>query len=94
MNFSRLVNKNKQTLARLQESPRLLLHRKTARIWSSPPRRHQQDQTVVSAASPGCWPGAPRSTSLVARGATGAVTYVGSGTGTGSQLSPPWPGRR
>lgn len=28
VNFSELVNKNKQTLARLQESPRLLLHRR------------------------------------------------------------------
>jgi hypothetical protein len=27
VNFSELVNKNKQTLARLRESPRLLLHR-------------------------------------------------------------------
>lgn len=32
--------------------------------------------------------GSLTSTPLGARGATGAVTYVGSGTGTGSQLSP------
>ncbi len=32
--------------------------------------------------------GSVMSTPLDARGATGAVTYVGSGTGTGSQLSP------
>ncbi|MDX3233997.1 hypothetical protein [Streptomyces sp. ME19-01-6] len=52
VNFSELVNKNKQTLARLQESPRLLLHRRGGEdLVLTTAARAEQDQTVVSAAT-------------------------------------------
>lgn len=52
VNFSELVNKNKQTLARLQESPRLLLHRRGGKdLVLTTAARAEQDQTVVSAAT-------------------------------------------
>lgn len=52
MNFSELVNKNKQTLARLKESPRLLLHRRDGEdLVLTTAARAEQDQTVVSAAT-------------------------------------------
>jgi hypothetical protein len=52
VNFSELVNKNKQTLARLQESPRLLLHRRDGEdLVLTTAARAEQDQTVVSAAT-------------------------------------------
>jgi hypothetical protein len=52
VNFSELVNKNKQTLARLQESPRLLLHRRDGEdLILTTAARAEQDQTVVSAAT-------------------------------------------
>lgn len=52
MNFSELVNKNKQTLARLNESPRLLLHRRDGEdLVLTTAARAEQDQTVVSAAT-------------------------------------------
>ncbi|MEU5064279.1 hypothetical protein ACFCZQ_34235 [Streptomyces virginiae] len=52
VNFSELVNKNKQTLARLKESPRLLLHRRDGEdLVLTTAAKAEQDQTVVSAAS-------------------------------------------
>ncbi|MFF8638702.1 hypothetical protein ACF052_31360 [Streptomyces pilosus] len=52
VNFSELVNKNKQTLDRLQESPRLLLHRRDGEdLVLTTAARAEQDQTVVSAAT-------------------------------------------
>ncbi|MFJ2262551.1 hypothetical protein ACIOKD_30285 [Streptomyces sp. NPDC087844] len=52
VNFSELVNKNRQTLARLQESPRLLLHRRDGEdLVLTTAARAEQDQTVVSAAT-------------------------------------------
>ncbi|MFF4502125.1 hypothetical protein [Streptomyces sp. NPDC001401] len=52
VNFSELVNKNKQTLARLKESPRLLLHRRDGEdLVLTTAARVEQDQTVVSAAT-------------------------------------------
>ena len=52
VNFSELVNKNKQTLARLKESPRLLLHRRDGEdLVLTTAVRAEQDQTVVSAAT-------------------------------------------
>ncbi len=52
VNFSELVNRNKQTLARLQESPRLLLHRRDGEdLVLTTAARAEQDQTVVSAAT-------------------------------------------
>lgn len=52
VNFSELVNKNKQTLARLRESPRLLLHRRDGEdLVLTTAARAEQDQTVVSAAT-------------------------------------------
>ncbi|WP_089099195.1 hypothetical protein [Streptomyces hyaluromycini] len=52
VNFSELVNKNKQTLARLQDSPRLLLHRRDGEdLVLTTAARAEQDQTVVSAAT-------------------------------------------
>ncbi|KUF19724.1 hypothetical protein [Streptomyces silvensis] len=52
VNFSELVNKNKQTLARLRESPRLLLHRRDGEdLVLTTAVRAEQDQTVVSAAT-------------------------------------------
>ena len=52
MNFSELVNKNKQTLARLKESSRLLLHRRDGEdLVLTTAARAEQDQTVVSAAT-------------------------------------------
>ncbi|MEV6163156.1 hypothetical protein AB0L71_14730 [Streptomyces sp. NPDC052052] len=52
VNFSELVNKNKQTLARLQESPRLLLRRRDGEdLVLTTAARTEQDQTVVSAAT-------------------------------------------
>lgn len=52
VNFSELVNKNKQTLARLQESPRLLLHRRDGEdLVLTTAARAEQEQTVVSAAT-------------------------------------------
>ncbi|MFB7259148.1 hypothetical protein [Streptomyces nojiriensis] len=52
VNFSELVNKNKQTLARLKESPRLLLHRRDGEdLVLTTAARAEQDQTVVSAAT-------------------------------------------
>ncbi|NGN69463.1 hypothetical protein G5C51_36945 [Streptomyces sp. A7024] len=51
-NFSELVNKNKQTLARLKESHRLLLHRRDGEdLVLTTAARAEQDQTVVSAAT-------------------------------------------
>ncbi|MFD5869544.1 MULTISPECIES: hypothetical protein [Actinomycetes] len=52
VNFSELVNKNKQTLARLKESPRLLLHRRDGEdLVLTTVARAEQDQSVVSAAT-------------------------------------------
>ncbi|WP_128802038.1 MULTISPECIES: hypothetical protein [unclassified Streptomyces] len=52
VNFSELVNKNKQTLARLKESTRLLLHRRDGEdLVLTTAVRAEQDQTVVSAAT-------------------------------------------
>jgi hypothetical protein len=52
VNFSELVNKNKQTLARLKKSPRLLLHRRDGEdLVLTTAVRAEQDQTVVSAAT-------------------------------------------
>jgi hypothetical protein len=52
VNFSELVNKNKQTLARLRESPRLLLHRRDGEdLVLTTAARAEQDQTVVSVAT-------------------------------------------
>ncbi|MEU6314580.1 hypothetical protein [Streptomyces sp. NPDC047014] len=52
VNFSELVNKNKQTLAKLRESPRLLLHRRDGEdLVLTTAARAEQDQTVVSAAT-------------------------------------------
>jgi hypothetical protein len=52
VNFSELVNKNKQTLARLKESPHLLLHRRDGEdLVLTTATRAEQDQTVVSAAT-------------------------------------------
>src|SRR5882757_7252976 len=52
VNFSELVNKNKQTLARLKESPRLLLHRRDGEdLVLTTAARAEQDQAVVSAAT-------------------------------------------
>ncbi|GGO47108.1 hypothetical protein [Streptomyces lasiicapitis] len=50
--FSELVNKNRQTLARLKDSPHLLLHRRDGEdLVLTTAARAQQDQTVVSAAT-------------------------------------------
>lgn len=52
VNFSELVNKNKQTLARLDESPRLLLHRRDGEdLVLTTAARAEQDRSVVSAAT-------------------------------------------
>ncbi|WP_105972918.1 hypothetical protein [Streptomyces geranii] len=52
VNFSELVNKNKQTLARLKESSRLLLHRRDGEdLVLTTAARAEQDRTVVSAAT-------------------------------------------
>ncbi|MFF2790462.1 hypothetical protein ACFVT6_27535 [Streptomyces sp. NPDC058049] len=52
VDFSELVNKNKQTLARLKDSPRLLLHRRDGEdLVLTTAARAEQDQTVVSAAT-------------------------------------------
>ncbi|MGW1076919.1 hypothetical protein [Streptomyces sp. NPDC002537] len=52
VNFSELVNKNKQTLERLRDSPRLLLHRRDGEdLVLTTAARAEQDQTVVSAAT-------------------------------------------
>lgn len=52
MNFSELVNKNRQTLARLRESPRLVLHRRDGEdLVLTTAARAEQDRTVVSAAT-------------------------------------------
>ncbi|MBC9723678.1 hypothetical protein [Streptomyces sp. TRM68367] len=52
VNFSELVNKNKQTLAPLKESPRLLLHRRDGEdLVLTTAARAEQEQTVVSAAT-------------------------------------------
>ncbi|GAA0641217.1 hypothetical protein GCM10009601_34130 [Streptomyces thermospinosisporus] len=52
VNFSELVNKNKKTLARLKETPRLLLHRRDGEdLVLTTAARAEQDQTVVSAAT-------------------------------------------
>ncbi|MFF4408211.1 hypothetical protein ACFY2W_03660 [Streptomyces sp. NPDC001262] len=52
VNFSELVNKNKQTLARLKETPRLLLRRRDGEdLVLTTAERAEQDQTVVSAAT-------------------------------------------
>ncbi|MFE3197389.1 hypothetical protein [Embleya sp. NPDC059237] len=52
VNFSELVNKNKQTLALLDESPRLLLHRRDGEdLVLTTATRVEQDQSVVSAAT-------------------------------------------
>ncbi|GAA0488230.1 hypothetical protein [Streptomyces olivaceiscleroticus] len=52
VNFSELVNKNKQTLARLRETPRLLLHRRDGEdLVLTTATRAEQDRTVVSAAT-------------------------------------------
>ncbi|MFF6999476.1 hypothetical protein ACFY93_31680 [Streptomyces sp. NPDC008313] len=52
VNFSELVNKNKQTLARLKKSSRLLLHRRDGEdLVLTTAARAEQDQTVVSAAT-------------------------------------------
>lgn len=52
VNFSELVNKNRQTLARLNESPRLLLHRRDGEdLVLTTAARAEQDQSVVSAAT-------------------------------------------
>ncbi|MGW0391615.1 hypothetical protein ACWDYJ_12095 [Streptomyces sp. NPDC003042] len=52
VNFSELVNKNKQTLALLKDQPRLLLHRRDGEdLVLTTAARAEQDQTVVSAAT-------------------------------------------
>ncbi|WP_371629792.1 hypothetical protein OG892_19125 [Streptomyces sp. NBC_00341] len=52
VNFSELVNKNKQTLARLDESPQLLLHRRDGEdLVLTTAVRAEQDRRVVSAAT-------------------------------------------
>ncbi|KRV47369.1 hypothetical protein AQ490_07865 [Wenjunlia vitaminophila] len=52
VNFSDLVNRNKQTLARLKESPRLVLHRRDGEdLVLTTAARDEQDRTVVSAAT-------------------------------------------
>ncbi|QNP67833.1 hypothetical protein [Streptomyces genisteinicus] len=52
VNFSELVNKNKQTLARLRDTPRLLLHRRDGEdLVLTTAARAEQDRTVVSAAT-------------------------------------------
>ncbi|MGW0824580.1 hypothetical protein [Streptomyces sp. NPDC002845] len=52
VNFSELVNKNNQTLPRLKESSRLLLHRRDGEdLVLTTAARAEQDQTVVSAAT-------------------------------------------
>ncbi|WP_406861401.1 hypothetical protein ABZO31_13440 [Streptomyces sp. HUAS MG47] len=52
VNFSELVNKNKQTLARLKHSPQLLLHRRDGEdLVLTTAARAAQDRTVVSAAT-------------------------------------------
>ncbi|MET9391505.1 hypothetical protein ABZY20_14005 [Streptomyces sp. NPDC006624] len=52
VNFSELVNRNKQTLARLKESSRLLLRRRDGEdLVLTTAARAEQDQTVVSAAT-------------------------------------------
>lgn len=52
VNFSELVNKNKQTLARLKVSSRLVLHRRDGEdLVLTTAARAEQDQTVVSAAT-------------------------------------------
>lgn len=52
VNFSELVNKNKQTLARLKEPPRLVLHRRDGEdLVLTTATRAEQDRTVVSAAT-------------------------------------------
>lgn len=52
VNFSELVNKNKQTLARLRKTPRLLLHRRDGEdLVLTTAARAEQDRTVVSAAT-------------------------------------------
>ncbi|WP_371777417.1 hypothetical protein [Streptomyces sp. NBC_01438] len=52
VNFSELVNKNKQTLARLDESPQLLLHRRDGEdLVLTTAVRAEQDRSVVSAAT-------------------------------------------
>ena len=52
VNFSELVNKNKQALARRNESPRLLLRRRDGEdLVLTTATRAEQDQTVVSAAT-------------------------------------------
>ncbi|MDX3236350.1 hypothetical protein PV392_11765 [Streptomyces sp. ME03-5709C] len=52
MNFSELVNKNQQTLARLQETPKLLLDRSDGEDpVLTTAARAEQHQTVVSAAT-------------------------------------------
>ncbi|MEU6556650.1 hypothetical protein ABZ915_41375 [Streptomyces sp. NPDC046915] len=52
VNFSELINKNKQTLARLKESPRLLLHRRDGEdLVLTTAARAEQDRTVVAAAT-------------------------------------------
>ncbi|MFJ5046604.1 hypothetical protein [Streptomyces sp. NPDC088719] len=52
VNFSELVNKNKQTLARLKESSRLLLRRRDGEdLVLTTVTRAEQDRTVVSAAT-------------------------------------------
>jgi hypothetical protein len=52
VNFSELVNKNRQTLARLRESPRLVLHRRDGEdLVLTTAARAEQDRTVVSAAT-------------------------------------------
>ncbi|GCD44778.1 hypothetical protein [Streptomyces paromomycinus] len=52
VNFSELVNKNKQTLDRLRDSPHLLLHRRDGEdLVLTTAARAEQDRTVVSAAT-------------------------------------------
>jgi hypothetical protein len=52
VNFSELVNKNKQTLARLKRAHRLLLHRRDGEdLVLTTASRAEQDRTVVSAAT-------------------------------------------
>ncbi|MFI6700035.1 IS3 family transposase [Streptomyces sp. NPDC050509] len=53
MNFSELVNKNKQTLARLKDSPRLLLHRRDGEdLVLTTVARAEQDQTRLAPCQP------------------------------------------
>ncbi|MEU1281049.1 hypothetical protein [Streptomyces sp. NPDC005805] len=52
VNFSELVNKNKQTLARLKQTQRLLLHRRDGEdLVLTTAARAEQDRTVVAAAT-------------------------------------------